>query len=698
MSHDKFNDTIASLLEQGRINHVIDNLQARFSADLHNFPEISDLIARLEPVADTYRNLRQFLINGLPDLERDAMLHWIKDSLRDLGRRYLYIINQNRPDPMFSEYRLLKLRGTSLENLFSELEKADYHLSKALETEADTGSFLRKREETVERIFRTVWALPPLTPEEASLLESKLLDPALDFSIKSQIVSALLLSLLKFNDPARFLLLLKAYSQADDERLEARILTAIILVLARWGNSALANEEISERLDTLQESLLTYARLREVVMTLIRTRDTDRVSREVNEAFSSTMKGITPEMLEKLQKEGLSVDASETGMNPEWEKLMKNKDLEEKMQAINDMQLEGMDVMMQTFSRLKNFGFFRSVANWFLPFSTAHTQVAPLFESFSEEGFSAMADATEMCSGDRFSFVLGLLQMPSERRDMLGNSISASLDMIKDQIKDRDNVRRRSPFSAEVLSFARDLYRFAKIYPRRKDFYDPFEVPLDFRSIPVLGATLNENDIMLTAADFYFRHGYYQLAGPLYEDAAAAGGAERHIFEKIGYCLQTEGDFTGALESYEKADLFSTDADRSSTWLIKRLAFCNKALGRYEAAADYYRKLLEANPDDLKVEFHLASVLLRSGDFKRAKEIISKVHYLVPDHKICNRIYTRLKGHEAFMEGDYKQAMELYAKAQGDQKRAEYISDLRSELTQLYSEADGTLLAILLDE
>ena len=697
MNHDKFNDTLAALLESGRVGHVIGTLRSKLNEGAASHPDMTQISAELENVAENYRHMRQFLIDGKPDPERYFTYDWIKSELKRLGRNYLFAFNEHRPDPMMAEYRFHKANTPSTPDLFTTYKRMEYRIEKAKETESDPEPFIRKKEETADLIFRKIWSLPPWAAEDFEAIESELANRDVPFELKAQIVTALLLGQLKINDPSKFKILLDAYERADDERLEARILTAIVLVLSRWGNSAVSSPEIEDKLQQLQDSILTYTRLRDIVMTLIRTRDTDRVSREVNEAFSTTMKEITPEMLEKLQKDGMAVDTSETGMNPEWEKLMKNKEIEERMQAINDMQLEGMDVMMQTFSRLKNFPFFRQISNWFLPFTADHSEVAPLFTKFSQEGFEAMAEATEMCSGDRFSFVLGIMQMPEERRDLLAANVSASLEMVKDQIKDRDNIRRKSVFAREALSYARDLYRFAKIYPRRNSFYDPFEQPVEFSNLPVIGSHLNENEMVLIAADFYFDHGYYALALPLYEKATSTGEAERHIYERIGYCCQMLGDYHSALESYEKADLFSTDADESSTWLIKRLAFCNKALGRYGRAADYYRKLRERDPEDLNNEFHLASVLLRAGEIREAKELVSKVHYLKPEHEMCGRIYNRLKGHDAFAEGRYGEALELYQRAKGSQENAEYQRDLKAELKALYRDIEAYLVDMLMD-
>lgn len=697
MVQDKFNVTISNLLEAGRLSYVIGVLRRKCESALPSHPDLAEVITSLDKIADTYTHLRGFMLSGAADPGRNDTVARLKLRVKDLARNYLFIVNEDRLDPLFSEYRLQKVRRSSASELLAELEKTDFRISMARETETDPMPFLQKKEQISEALFRRVWSLPPWATDDFKALEEYLSSDKAEFPVVAQIVTALMLGMLKFNDPAKFRLLIAAYNDAADEKIAARALTAIVLSIGRWGNSVVSTPEIAGLLAELEDSLLTYSRVRDIVMTLIRTRDTDRVSREVNDAFNSTMKEISPEMLEKLQREGLTVDSSETGINPEWEKLMQNKDLEERMKAINDMQLEGMDVMMQTFSRLKSFPFFNSVANWFLPFSMEHSAVAPLFSTFNGEGFIAMADATDMCAGDRFSFALGLMQMPEQRRNMLAIHLGSQLDAIRDMVKDKTNVRTKPEFATEALVFARDIYRFVKLYPRRRDFHDPFAEPIDFLRLPLLGALLRDDDIVLTSADFYFHYGYYPQALALYETARTFEEPGRELYEKMGYCRQMLSDFSGALADYEKADLFSSDADRSSSWLLRKLALCNKALGRYDVAADYYSRLLEGHPNDTKLEFQLAGVLLRSSDFARGKELMAKVHYLHPDNLMAERVCTRLKGHDAFLEGKYREALSLYEAARGDQQPADYHRDLLKEIVRVNPLADIEALKILLD-
>lgn len=730
MNTDKFFNTLNVLLEDGRISHVINVLQHRCEIGFTEHPDLQRLLPTIESIRDTYGRMREYTLNNIEDPQRDRFYEEIKQQLRDVARQYLFILNENRNDSFFAEYRMQKVRRRPLADLVDELEKTDYRVTMAGLTEADPLQFIKKKEDIVANIFRMIWSMPPWAEADRKTVMNILTDDeTASFELKSQAISALLLGLLKFYDPNKLLILIRAYSDAADERLAARALMSIVLVMARWGESITAEADVRDALAALADSILTYTHMRDIVMTLIKTRDTDRVNKEVNEAFNSTMKHITPDMLDRLRNEGISVDSAETGMNPEWEKLMRNKDFEERMQSINDMQLEGLDVMMQTFSRLKSFPFFQSLPNWFLPFSSSHSAVAPLFEKFNEDAFAAMGQATDMCASDRFSFALGIMQMPEERRNMLASHLGAQLDEVRDLIKDKENVARKSLFTSECIVFARDLYRFAKIYPKRNLFFDPFDLPIDFLRLPILGELLTEEEIMLSAADFYFRYGYYSLALGLYEKAIASGKADRGIYERIGFCHQMDGDYQMALENYERADLFSSDVDKSGTWLLKKLAFCNKALGNYSAAADFYRRVAELNPDDLSPLFHFGSVLLRAGDTEAAMELLSKVHYLKPESHSYARAFARglvarggeenledafllleklaegpkadvndvrLKGHLAFLTGRLHEAVSLYIQAKGDLQEPEFRSTVIAELKSL-APFDLRKLQILLD-
>lgn len=728
MINQEFHDKAEKYIAEGKINPVIKALSRRANEGLRDNPDYAAVAGALDRISETYRYMQEYLLKGGADAGRSELYARIREELLQQLDAYLFVSNINAPgDEFFTTYRMDRVLALPLAQLLERYTKMVFNIAKAAETEVDPLPYAKKKEEALELIFNRIRTLAPWDEEGIKVAADILADQSLPFELRSQTVSAMLLGLLKFYDRRKVRLLLDAYLREGDERVAARMLTAIVLVLDRWrGRIGSDDMELTRLLDSLAGDILTYTRLREVVMTLVRTRDTDRVSREVQEAFSKTMNRLTPDMLDRMRREGLGMDINEFGENPEWEKLMQDSDIGEKMMEINEMQLEGMDVMMQTFARLKTFPFFSKTANWFLPFSPDNTQVSRLFDIFDAAPFNMLADYSDMCASDRYSFALGILGMPQEKLTAFSGQLGASIGQLAEQMDDKGIGKKKSDFNAEALSFARDLYRFMKLNPRRAQQPDVFASPLDFTTLPRLGEMLEEEEILEMVGNFYFDHGYSAQALPLLEKVAAKGTEDLHVYEKIGYCLQMEGDFRGALGSYEKADLFSSDATPSSAWLLRKLALCTKALGDFGRSAEYYRRILERNPDDTSAEVQLGNVLLLAGDTEGGMERLSKIHYLDPDHKGCTRGYVRglllrgdyqsaykaaagmeeatdsadrrLAGHVALLAGKPAEALEHYRAARGESARDQLLHDIRSELDFLApGKQDTVALTILLD-
>ena len=66
--------------------------------------------------------------------------------------------------------------------------------------------------------------------------------------------------------------------------------------------------------------------------------------------------------------------------------------------------------------------------------------------------------------------------------------------------------------------------------------------------------------------------------------------------EKIGYCHNALNNIEESILWYKKAELLNPD----SKWLIKNFAVCNRMLGRYAEAAEYYAKALATDPGKLQ--------------------------------------------------------------------------------------------------
>lgn len=726
---DQLESKVESYLNQGRLSKAIalcENICRRHSVQ---FPELSETAASLHKLSETYRYMSEFMMQGLPDDSREQMYEELVGGVREILGNIILIARGDTPsDSYFEMRRLEKIHPSTLRMLVDNWKNEVFRASKAGELDVADNRFRAKAEEAVVKIFNKMMILNIGDRENLATALQVVKDPETPFHLASQIVAGLTLGALRFFDRRKLITLLDMYDSAESEQLQGRILTSIVLILSQWRDRINADKPLLERIEALTFSIVNYMRLRDVVMTIIRTRDTDRVNKKIKDSLEKDLTKLH-RGLDEMRKNGNVLDPVEFGENPEWEKLMKDTGLEEKLQDINEMQLEGMDIMMQAFSNLKHFPFFRAAANWFLPFSTDHSMVERLPEIIDRDILDLMSKASDMCESDKYSFALGILSMPSDRVDMLASQMEAAREQMSEEMKEAKlKMPKNATFNQEVKSYLRDLYRFLKLYPARRNFTDVFRNIIDFRNLPGLGAMLSETEVVGLVGEFYFKYGYYPEALPLLEILVANGTNDRHIYEKIGYCHQVAGNHQTALENYEKADLFSTDTDQSSMWLIRKIALCNKLLHRYDRAAEYYQKALEREPENISLLLNLGYVLFFGGKPEEAKKYLSKGLYLKPDdHRIIRALaYTALKAgdnvsasdyisrliadspaaadwqiaaHGAFIAGDYRKAAEYYAKGLDNPENiVRYLKEMKEEMQFLQGDLYKELpLSIVLD-
>jgi len=66
---------------------------------------------------------------------------------------------------------------------------------------------------------------------------------------------------------------------------------------------------------------------------------------------------ISPLIKDKMDAENLLKSDEWEEENPEWQEILDKSGISDKLQELSELQLEGADVYMSTFSMLKNFPF-----------------------------------------------------------------------------------------------------------------------------------------------------------------------------------------------------------------------------------------------------------------------------------------------------------------------------------------------------
>ncbi|MDE5976647.1 MAG: hypothetical protein K2G69_08875, partial [Muribaculaceae bacterium] len=367
-------DKIELMLGEGQLHSAFKAIRSQMTA-----PTASRLSDRLNHLEETYRYLIHYLVEGYADSGRDKMISDITNELYSINDLLLSGTELPASENIyFSTLRFENLRKASLKSRLNAYREAAYkaELSRSAGGDTTSGNTLEKdEEEALSSLFSYVWTMFGNDRKDYDELKNALLHEELPNNFRSVIISALLLGSLRFYDSNALEILINLYEASVSPRISAQALTAIFLIISKNAKRVRLDNRISARLSLWQDSLEIYPRLREVLMSLLRARDTERINNKMkNELIPEIMK-MRPEIINKLKNASEEMDVESLEENPEWEDLLNKNGLADKLKELTDIQMEGGDVMMMAFSNLKSFPFFNSVSNWFLPFSSNHSQI-----------------------------------------------------------------------------------------------------------------------------------------------------------------------------------------------------------------------------------------------------------------------------------------------------------------------------------
>ena len=709
---------VGSLLDSYNISSSFSILE-KIAKDKNNF-SLSD---RLSRVKSTYRYMAEYMLNGNADDSRESVYADIIEQLRSISDSIIRDeISIDSSDAYSETFRMDKLLNQNIDSLISDYGSAHSEFTLASAAGNDTSEISRRLEDLHSAIFNKIWV---------SLNDKHTIQSALDAVLSmnygerlgAHIISALTLSLLGFFDRYKLSALISIYQSGISEKISARSLVGIVFALNAHPVRVRSNKELLAKLSMMQDSIIDYRRVREVIMTIIRTRDTDRISTKMqNEVLPELMK-LRPDILKQIRE--ASPDMTETGMiesNPEWEELLDKSGLTEKMRELSDMQSEGADLMMVAFSSLKQFPFFYKSANWFLPFISSHSEIS--VDSKEREIIERLMDLGKgICDSDKYSLAFALNKMPSLQKEMMMSQLDAQFSQISEEMKEKVLSSAAPEFDEEVTKVVRDLYRYFKLFRKTTGVNDPFKKPLEFLEIPVIGDMMSDSEIVALVGEFYFRRKYYNEALSLFNLLLEENADDPALWEKAGVCYQSMKFYEKALECYSRAELLKTP----SAWLLNKLAFANKKLGRFSDALERYKLLLENDPENLTLLLNAGYCALESANPQEGLKFYYHANYLQPDNISIYRAiawsefilgnkdkslnyYDKIlssenadstdylnAGHLYAVGGEYRKALDFYQKAVADNYehfRTAFIHDIP---TLEKAGGDKESLLILLD-
>ncbi|MCH5219488.1 MAG: tetratricopeptide repeat protein [Muribaculaceae bacterium] len=653
-----------------------------------------DITDKARELEQTYYYVLSYLIECAEDPQREKMLEDIMSAIYDAADSLDAIQERDKGTSLYAGIKRMTQehdrtdavsravmdweetyrRSVSMSSLFAD----------ASENENGVKNLLENRE---IQLFNTVWTSYPLSNRDAEALKRLLTGEETPFNTVFRITSALGLAACQYPDRSVIALLADIYaffSETDEEdalRITACALFWLVVILYRYRTRTFETS-LSDRLRSLTETRFWDADVRNIFMELVRARDTERIKNTVQEQLMPEMLSVKADIEKNLRNREL--DLSELSENPEWEEMLAKSGLTERLKELTELQMEGADVFLGTFEKLKNFPFFNEVANWFTPMNRESREIEKRTEG--KPDFDKIVRSVEklpfLCDSDKYSVILSLDLLPAGQLDMLlGQADAYSFENENSTIQEDRSKRLRK----NLRDYIHNVYRFVNIFRRKSEFYNIFRSDMDLCKVPLLNKSIIEESTLMLIGEFYFKNGYYADSLVYFDRLDAMDVVSSVLYQKMGFAYLKLGDARKAVRFLEQAELL----DHKSRWTGIQLARAHRALDEPEKAVEVLKRLEKENPDDLQIASMQGYALLQAERYSDALGYFHKACFIAPEDKALlrpvawtyfktrrfeesERYYRQLveacpcaddylnSGHVALSQKKYKEAADLY--------------------------------------
>ncbi|MCC8115317.1 MAG: tetratricopeptide repeat protein [Bacteroidales bacterium] len=589
--------------------------------------EITD---RVEQAEQGYAYMLRYVAQGAEDPERDNVYNEIVGMLYSALNTTVYVAEVRENASQY--YSMVRFHWRTpapdrIANLIDQYREAASQLS-IFSLVAGQGSEQEKEdrqkmEKTESELFMALWTIPSIRQADYDALYEALSGDEFSAQFKTHIVSAITLGLMQKFEANRLKLLMNVYMEAKNVDVAMAALTGLLIGLWLYPNMPLG-KKLSDQLAAVKDLPQWKSDLRIAFIELIRARDTERINRKIQEEIVPDMMKLRPEILDKVNDAGVDpTDLASLQENPEWQDLLEKSGVADRLKELTEMQLEGGDVMMGTFSHLKRFPFFNDISNWFLPFDPQYSLVAEMASNLGVMS-DLLENARYLCDSDKYSFMFALGMVPKEQRDNMTSQIQAQSESFYQAMGQRSGLTDPDARRIAVNSYIQNIYRFFKLYRRKEEFIDPFDKGVNLIAVPVLNADFDDVELLKVVAEFYFKLGYWRDAIDVFSRLEQIFPPDEQQYQKMGFAFEKLANFSDAIRCYHRAELL----DSRSKWAVRRLAACYRATGEYDKALQYYQQLVQLEPNDLTASLLLGYVLLEKGDLDDAVKQFYMVEFL----------------------------------------------------------------------
>ncbi|MBP5423223.1 MAG: tetratricopeptide repeat protein [Paludibacteraceae bacterium] len=513
------------------------------------------------------------------------------------------------------------------------------------------------------QLFHVLWLTEKYDKEFSNHIKDLLADPSIDEGCKCTYIAAIMLGLIRTFDEEKFHLLL---DKIDDpiKSIKQRALIGIIFCTNIHSARINIYSKLSSRMQYMFDNEDIAENLQKTIIQILLSKETDKITKKMNDTLPDLIKNSSLKELKKnkINIEDLINEGNEMSIiNPKWDSIMENSGVSDKMMELSNLQMEGGDIFMSTFASLKNFAFFNTIENWFLPFF--HQTIAKKYElndsDFAQQLTGLLNESVFLCNSDKYSMIYSINEMPNQYKEMIKNTFQ----MEKDQLGELKNANLPTAYSEEsniARMYIQDLFRFYNLYFFKKDFSNPFLSIKNFNDNILIQNNPKSKEIKLAIIDFFIKKEYYQQAIQLLTTLSEKQPTQIDYLQKIAFCYQQQGDYDNAITYYQKAETLQS----GTLWNLKRLAYCLKCNKKYEDSLFYYQQCETLSPDDLNIQSNIGYCLINLQRYQEALKIFFKIEYLAPE----NNNAAKAIGWCSFVCNKLEQAEKYYLKSAEDKR------------------------------
>ncbi|MCF8224723.1 MAG: hypothetical protein K9J30_02465 [Bacteroidales bacterium] len=690
--HSKY-DQICSSIFSKKIKDALEILKELISESGYN-----DYFIQQEHLESTYEQMLKYTLEGIHDPERKKIYMKLQVSLLDLVENVKAALLRNYSGwhTYILQQELEKKQKLTGKGIIESLDDLAFHseLDEIInDNKQSPETSDQRRRDLVMDIFRHLWLSDHYGEAENSLVKE--VHSSKNFSWHEQAlqISAILLSALRFFDEQKIQKVID-FIDAEDPQVSGRALVSLVILLYKYDKRLHLYPSITSRMVLLKDSMDLDRVLEQIVLQLIRTEDTLELGKKLHEDIIPEMSKLKPKLEDKLKMEDLQEEDLLGEKNPDWESVFKESDeLYKKVDEFMKLQMEGADVYMTTFARLKNFPFFNELTNWLVPFYEENIDLHAVYEqrsdNFNPDLFvSGLKKMPFLCNSDKYSFIFNVKFLPDDQKKMLTTAFNMEIESMSQMISDEELMNANFARRLVFIQHIQDLYRFFKLSPFKNEFEDVFKGKLVIYNSYFFRSIIEDKKIYRNIAEYFFEKEHYDESLDIFRMQLDDDPVNEELIEKAGYCHQKLKQYNKALHYYNQL----TMEGKSRNWILRNMGYCYRMLEDYDNAMQVYIKAHIDNPEDARIESLIGFCNMKLGRYDAALKHYFKIEYMNPDNRNVLRpiawcyfaigeleksekYYTKVFskktdyydyvnfGHLKWAQGDRKTAIEQYLKS-----------------------------------